>query len=235
MTYETTETTTETKPPAIYAAIAAVSAALARDGISKDRRNQQQGYTFRGIDDIYKALSPLLAQHHIVILPHVEERVETVREAKSGGSIYSVALRVCYSFCCATDGSTVDAVVWGEAMDSGDKATNKALSASYKYMALMTFCIPVNGQDDADAVTPPASSPAVKQAAKPADAKPAAKAVDAFGLAEEAIAAIEQATTAAALQDIGKRIASSDLTGLDAENVRKAWLERRTELRGAPA
>src|SRR3546814_11002068 len=35
-----------------------------------------------------------------------------------------------------------------------DKATNKAMSAAYKYAAFMTFAIPVEGEEDADAVTP---------------------------------------------------------------------------------
>lgn len=222
--------TEETKPPAIYAAIAAVSAALARDGISKDRKNQQQGYTFRGIDDIYKALAPLLAEHHVIILPHVEERIETVREAKSGGSIYSVALRVRYVLYCAADGSSVDAVVWGEAMDSGDKATNKALSASYKYMALMTFCIPVEGQDDADADTPPPSKPAARAAPKQA-----AKAPDSVFLAEEAVAQIEAAKDQETLKAIGQRIAARRFLGEDHQRVQQAWVLRQQQLAPKPS
>jgi len=38
-------------------------------------------------------------------------------------------------------------------MDSGDKATNKAMSAAYKYMAFQTFAIPTEGDNDADAHT----------------------------------------------------------------------------------
>jgi hypothetical protein len=38
-------------------------------------------------------------------------------------------------------------------MDSADKATNKAMSAAYKYACLQTFCIPTEGDNDADATT----------------------------------------------------------------------------------
>jgi hypothetical protein len=38
-------------------------------------------------------------------------------------------------------------------MDSGDKATNKAMSAAYKYMAMQLFCIPTEGDNDADSST----------------------------------------------------------------------------------
>ena len=47
--------------PAVYGAIAAVQAALAKHGIAKARKNAQQGYAFRGIDDVYCAIAPLLA------------------------------------------------------------------------------------------------------------------------------------------------------------------------------
>ncbi|MNY54686.1 hypothetical protein D3C86_1905820 [compost metagenome] len=38
-------------------------------------------------------------------------------------------------------------------MDSGDKATNKAMSAAYKYAAFQAFCIPTEGDNDADGQT----------------------------------------------------------------------------------
>ena len=53
------------------------------------------------------------------------------------------------------DGSYIDAVVVGEGMDSGDKATNKAMSVAFKYACFQTFCIPTeNLIDDPDADTP---------------------------------------------------------------------------------
>jgi hypothetical protein len=38
-------------------------------------------------------------------------------------------------------------------MDSGDKATNKAMSAAYKYAAFQAFSIPTESDNDADAST----------------------------------------------------------------------------------
>jgi hypothetical protein len=43
--------------------------------------------------------------------------------------------------------------MYGEAMDSGDKATNKAMSAAYKYACMQAFSIPTEGDNDADAHT----------------------------------------------------------------------------------
>ena len=34
-----------------------VMAVMASEGISKSRKNQQQGYNFRGIDDVYNSLA----------------------------------------------------------------------------------------------------------------------------------------------------------------------------------
>jgi hypothetical protein len=53
----------------------------------------------------------------------------------------------------AEDGSMHTAIAYGEAMDSGDKATNKAMSAAYKYACMEVFCIPTEGTPDADAET----------------------------------------------------------------------------------
>jgi hypothetical protein len=139
----------------VLESICEVIGELASTGISKDRRNQQQGYQFRGIDDVYNALSPLLAKHKLAILPSILDRTCEARETQKGGILYSVCVTVEYRIMSARDGSEISVRTMGEAMDSGDKATNKALSAAYKYMALQTFAIPTEGDNDADAHTPP--------------------------------------------------------------------------------
>jgi hypothetical protein len=63
-----------------------------------------------------------------------------------------------FTLASAIDGSTTLAQMFGEAMDSGDKATNKAMSAAYKYMAMQVFCIPTEGDNDADAHAPQLAS-----------------------------------------------------------------------------
>lgn len=214
------------QPTGVFAAIAAITAELAREGISKDRKNQAQGYSFRGIEDVYRQLAPLLARHGLCIIPVTERRIETERTAKGGGTIYSVAVRVRFNFH-AQDGSYANAVVWGEAMDSADKATNKAMSAAYKYMAFMTFCIPVEGTDDADAHTPPPTQ--ARSAPKPkGEPKPAPP----FDLADEAVAAVLAATSTLALDIVGHRIRASGFQGEDLEHVRAVFKERQQALGG---
>ena len=138
----------------VYECIAAVSAEIAQTGIAKDRKNSQQGYSFRGIDDVYNALAPIISKHSLVILPRILARIVTEREAKSGGLLFNVVVEAEFDFVSAKDGSKHTVRTFGEAMDSADKATNKAMSAAYKYAAFQTFCIPTEGDNDADAKTP---------------------------------------------------------------------------------
>ena len=160
MTVADLKTRTKAAPPAnesaphVIRAMNLVSARLAEEGISKSRSNSQQGYKFRGIDEVLNALSAIISSEKLVIIPHVQSREVTERQTKSGGALFSVVVRVDYTFISAEDGSReVVGPFDGEAMDSADKATNKAMSAAYKYMAIQTFCIPTEGDNDADATT----------------------------------------------------------------------------------
>jgi hypothetical protein len=137
----------------VYQLIAAVSADLARTGISKAQKNDQQGYKFRGIDDVLNALAPMLATHGLVILPRVMARTQTERTTPRGGVLFYTLVEVEFDFVSSHDGSRHTVKVFGEAMDSGDKSTNKAMSAAYKYAAFQTFCIPTEGDNDADKTT----------------------------------------------------------------------------------
>jgi hypothetical protein len=139
--------------PAVYQRIADVSAELARVGVAKTSKNEQQGYRFRGIDAMYNALAPLLAKHGLVILPRFLSRTVTERTTAKGGVLFYVVVDVEFDFVAAVDGSRHAIRLYGEAMDSGDKATNKAMSAAYKYAVMQAFCIPTEGDNDADATT----------------------------------------------------------------------------------
>jgi hypothetical protein len=114
---------------------------------------QGSGYNFRGIDDVYNAIAPLLAKHSLCILPRVLTRECVERASKSGGALFYVTVEVEFDFVSAEDGSKHTVKTFGEAMDSGDKATNKAMSAAYKYAAFQAFSIPTESDNDADAHT----------------------------------------------------------------------------------
>lgn len=140
----------------VYAAINAVQADLARSGISKGRTANVGGgrsYTFRGIDDVYNAVGPLLAEHGLCILPRMISREVVERRSSNDTALFYVTLVAEFDFVAVADGSLHTVRTFGEAMDSGDKATNKAMSAAYKYALVETFCIPTEGDNDADATT----------------------------------------------------------------------------------
>ena len=135
----------------VYQAINAIQGDLAKTGIEKTRRNQQgSGYNFRGIDDVYNAIAPLLATHKLCILPRMLSRTCDERLSKSGGSLFYVTVEAEFDFVSSEDGTKHTVKTFGEAMDSGDKATNKAMSAAYKYAAFQAFAIPTEGDNDSE-------------------------------------------------------------------------------------
>lgn len=137
----------------VYLAISAVQAALAAQGIGKGKKNKEQGYSFRGIDDVYNTLAPMLASNGLCILPRILKREMTERKTAKGNPLFSVIVEAEFDFVSADDSSTHVVRTFGEAMDTADKATNKAMSAAYKYACLQAFCIPTEGDNDADGRT----------------------------------------------------------------------------------
>ena len=131
----------------IYAAISAAMADIS--AIGKDKYNQQQGFKFRGIDDVMNALKPILTKNKIFTVPQVLEQTREIKVTAKGGELRYSLLKIAFRFY-ATDGSFVEAVTLGEGMDSGDKASNKAMAIAYKYALFQVFCIPTEEMTDPD-------------------------------------------------------------------------------------
>lgn len=121
--------------------------------ISKDRKNQQQGYQFRGIDDMYNAIYPCFVKHGLFTVPTVLDVTREERPSKSGGMLIYTTVKVNYKLY-ASDGSFLEAVCIGEGMDSGDKSANKAMAAAHKYFFMQTFCIPTEEIKDSEVDSP---------------------------------------------------------------------------------
>jgi len=140
----------------IYGAITAIM----NEGyaITKNKRNQQQGFFYRGIDDVMNTFQPLLAKYKVFVVPEVIDKQREERQTKQGNNLIYSVLTVRYTFY-AEDGTHVSAVVVGEGMDSGDKASNKALAVAMKYAMFQVFCIPTEEMVDPDATTPEPSTP----------------------------------------------------------------------------
>ena len=156
--------------PAIYKAIIGVMNDV--NAIGKDSYNKTQNFKYRGIDDVMNELHTALAKNKVFIVPEVLNEARSVGKSKSGGELYYTRLTIRFTFY-AEDGSSVAAVVIGEAMDSGDKASNKALSIGLKYAMLQVFCIPTEDEKDPDAQSPQPAAGSMKPASKPAPKKAA--------------------------------------------------------------
>jgi len=150
--------------------------------VGKQSTNSFQHYNFRGIDDVYNCVGPVLVKHGVFIVPIIKNT--TVNQVTTAGNkpATQIIIEVAYRFY-APDGSHIEAVTVGEGVDTGDKAANKAMSAAMKYAVWQTFCIPtvaVDSEEETPVVTSHAP-PAAPQPTPP-PAKSAAPTVESVKL-----------------------------------------------------
>lgn len=120
--------------------------------IAKTDRNQAQGFNFRGIDSVVNAVSPALQKFGVIVTPDVlDYRYETVEIGRNRTAMGHVRVQVAYTFH-GPNGDLIVSTVVAEAMDSGDKASAKAMSVAFRTALLQTLCLPT------DEVDPDASS-----------------------------------------------------------------------------
>ncbi len=138
----------------IYEAICGVMEDIG--AVGKNDVNKQQGFRYRGIDAVMNALSPAMNRHKVFCTPRVLEHTREERVTSKGTTLIYSICKISYQFF-TTDGSYVEAITVGEGMDSGDKATNKAMAIAFKYACFQTFCIPTEElMDDPDRESPEA-------------------------------------------------------------------------------
>ena len=136
----------------IYEAICGVMEDIG--AVGKNDVNKQQGFKYRSIDAVMNALSPAMIKHKVFCVPELLEQSREERQSAKGTQLIYSICRMRYRFY-TTDGSYVEAVTVGEGMDSGDKATNKAMAIAFKYACFQTFCIPTEElMDDPDRDSP---------------------------------------------------------------------------------
>ena len=159
----------------IYEAITSIISEVG--AIGKDKENTQQGFMYRGIDDVMNTLQPLFAKYKVFIVPEVLEQIREDRLSNKGNALIYSICKMKYTFY-AEDGSNIVAVVVGEGMDSGDKATNKAMAIAMKYACFQVFCIPTEEMKDPDSEcheVKPKNEPKAKNESKPEPKKPELK------------------------------------------------------------
>lgn len=147
--------TEETKTPTLVERLIAVKKDIG--AVGKKDRNNAQGFNFRGIDAVINAVAGPLMKHGVMSYPAKVVSVKRGTAATNAGkSMNVVEVVVQYAF---TDG--VDILLFeapGEAFDSGDKATAKAMSVAYRTALLQALSLPTDDPDpdiysyEADAV-----------------------------------------------------------------------------------
>ena len=135
--------------------------------IGKDSENKQQKYKFRGIDAVYNALNPVMADLGLFIVPEIldhrreERETENTYDGQTKKSVLKYSILTIRFTMYAPDGSNVSCVVVGEGMDSGDKASNKAMSVAMKYAMFQLLMIPTEEMIDPDRETHEVTSGAI--------------------------------------------------------------------------
>ena len=152
----------EKETPKIFSQMGMVMDAL--DAVAKNQKNTQQGFSFRGIDQFLNTLHPIFAKVGIFLMPEIMSHScdlrEVMRSSGKTGIDKHVSLTVKYRFVSEIDGSEISATICSEGLDSGDKATNKALSAALKYALIQVFTVPTEDIEDADRTSPEIERPA---------------------------------------------------------------------------
>jgi hypothetical protein len=126
----------------------AMSAIMKEVGaIAKKDKNTSQGFNFRGIDSVVNAVSPALQKYGVIVVPSVEDyEYATVEIGRNRTAMGHVKVKVTYTFM-GGNGDSIKATVVGEAMDSGDKATAKAMSVAFRTALLQALSLPTDEPD----------------------------------------------------------------------------------------
>ena len=189
--------------------------------LPKSGYNDAQKYKYRSVDDLYLKLNEALTKHKVSLIPRVVDikfdMYSGVDRYNNPKTTHKVNVIMGYRFT-APDGSYIETSMPGEALDSSDKATAKAVSMAYKYMAMELFCIPIEGAvGDNEADNP--EVPTQKEETKKPDPKLA-----------EYLKKIAEAPDAAALTAVSTSIAAEGFDKDVRDKLLKAYTERNKQL-----
>lgn len=137
--------------PMIYTLIGKAMGDIQAIGKTSEATNMsgKKMYNFRGIDAVYNALNPVMAKYGLFITPEILEQTREERKSTNGNALIYSILKIRFTMY-APDGSYISSTLIGEGMDSGDKATNKAMSIAMKYFCFQVFMIPTEEMKQSD-------------------------------------------------------------------------------------
>lgn len=129
----------------IYEALADVMRAV--KSVGKDGFNTHDRYKFRGIDGVVNAVGPALRDAGVIVVPDVRSyEYGSVVVGKNRTEMGHARVVVAYTFFGPAGDSIVSSAA-GEAFDSGDKATAKAMSVAFRTALLQSLALPTDDPD----------------------------------------------------------------------------------------
>ena len=133
----------------IQLALIAAMLDIAKIGIAKISKADLGGakVNFRGIEQAMNEMSGVLIRHGITVTPRYSDLTITDRAKEQAGKFTRfVTVKGSFTFA-AKDNSHIVCECYGEAMDSGDKATTKAQSVAFRTALFQQFVVPTMAID----------------------------------------------------------------------------------------
>ena len=122
--------------------------------VSKTGINQQQGFSYRSMEEITNALHPLMARHGVFIVP-AKVRYERENRTTARGTLQAFTIvTVEYRIYCSESENSIEMESIGEAADTGDKSVGKAMTYAYKVLLQQLFTLCSSEREDPDAYSP---------------------------------------------------------------------------------
>jgi hypothetical protein len=118
--------------------------------VQKDKQMQGGGsYKYVSVEAVIDALRPEMIRQQLVLLPvGVDPLTLECFENKNGTRQNRTQVRYEFKLIHAASGQAEPVVVIGEAIDVGDKSSNKAMTAARKYALIMAFNIETGADPD---------------------------------------------------------------------------------------
>jgi len=196
--------------------------------VQKDKQMHGGGsYRYVSVEAVIDALRPEMIRQQLVLLPCAVEplTIETF-EGKNGGRQNRTQVKYTFKLIHAASGQSEPVVVIGEAIDVGDKSSNKAMTAARKYALIMAFNIET-GIDPDD--TPSHTQERAAPVPRGSDARPAQPASGVGGLASNVLSQLRSAKSRAEAGEAYRQYAEGcDAGAFSVEEERQlkaAWEE----------
>lgn len=137
---------TQEQLPTVYEAWAKVMEEVRELAKTERHESPNARFMYRGIDALMNAVGPVLRKHRVLVIPAVRSASYRDVQTSSGKPAREVTVTVDYTIY-GPAGDSIYGTSAGEAMDSGDKGTAKAMSVAYRVFLLQALTLPTDEPD----------------------------------------------------------------------------------------